>query len=174
MISTAGQDSCPGCTASKNIATKIWAPVAVSPGSLLCLCLIPCRQALYSSSVMPITIPLLSQQKTRALLSKEANSVWFKGQGILCQLRARVSYWTRESQVNFYIFKVKTQDFPGGTVDRNPSTNTGDVGSILGLGRFHMPQATKAHAPQPLSLGFRAHQPQLMSPCATAIEACMP
>ena len=73
-----------------------------------------------------------------------------------------------------YIFKAKTQDFPGGTVDRNPSTNAGDVGSILGLGRFHMPQATKARAPQPLSLGSRAHQPQLMSPCATAIEACMP
>ena len=73
-----------------------------------------------------------------------------------------------------YIFKAKTQDFPGGTVDRNPSTNARDVGSVLGLGRFHMPQATKARAPQPLSLGSRAHQPQLMSPCATAIEACMP
>ena len=76
--------------------------------------------------------------------------------------------------VNFYKFNVQTQDFPGGRVGRNPSTNAGDVGSILGLGRFHRPQATKACAPQLLSLGSRAHQSQLMSSCATATEACMP
>ena len=29
-------------------------------------------------------------------------------------------------------------DFPGGTVDRNPSAKTRDTGSIPGLGRFHM------------------------------------
>ena len=27
----------------------------------------------------------------------------------------------------------RERDFPGGTVDRNPSTNTGDMGSIPGL-----------------------------------------
>ena len=52
--------------------------------------------------------------------------------------------------------------------------HAGDSGSIPGLGRFHMPQATKAHAPQILSLCSRAHEPQLMSPCATTTEAHTP
>ena len=29
--------------------------------------------------------------------------------------------------------------FPGGSVVKNPPTNTGDMGSIPGLGRSHMP-----------------------------------
>jgi len=31
------------------------------------------------------------------------------------------------------------QDFPGGMVDRNPPANLGDMGSIPGLDRFHIP-----------------------------------
>ena len=31
-------------------------------------------------------------------------------------------------------------DFPSDTVDKNPPTNAGDIGSIPGPGRFHMPQ----------------------------------
>ena len=30
------------------------------------------------------------------------------------------------------------EDFPGGPVVKNPLTNTGDMGSIPGAGRFHM------------------------------------
>ena len=30
-------------------------------------------------------------------------------------------------------------DFPGGTVEKNLTANAGDMGSILGPGRFHMP-----------------------------------
>ena len=30
------------------------------------------------------------------------------------------------------------QEFPGGTVDKNLSANAGDMGSIPGLGSFHM------------------------------------
>ena len=33
------------------------------------------------------------------------------------------------------------QDFPGGTVNKNPPANAGDMGSIPGLGRFHVPQS---------------------------------
>ena len=36
---------------------------------------------------------------------------------------------------------------PGGTVE-NPPAGTGNTGSILGLGRFHMSQSNKACAPQ--------------------------
>ena len=48
------------------------------------------------------------------------------------------------------------------------------ISSIPGLGRLHMPQATKARAPQILSLCSSAHKPQLMSPCATTTEAHTP
>jgi len=38
--------------------------------------------------------------------------------------------------------KEDVQDFPGGTVDKNPPANAKDKGSIPGLRGFHMPQAT--------------------------------
>ena len=33
----------------------------------------------------------------------------------------------------------KKEDFPGGPVVKNTSANAGDMGSIPGPGRFHMP-----------------------------------
>ena len=41
------------------------------------------------------------------------------------------------------VFKEEVSDFPGGPVVKNPPANTGDTGSIPGLGRFHMARATK-------------------------------
>ena len=35
--------------------------------------------------------------------------------------------------------KISAQDFPGGTVDKNLPANSGDMVSIPGPGRFHMP-----------------------------------
>ena len=32
-------------------------------------------------------------------------------------------------------------DLAGGAMDRNPPANEGDMGSIPGAGRFHMPQS---------------------------------
>ena len=32
--------------------------------------------------------------------------------------------------------------FPGGPVVNNPPANAGDMGSLPGLGRFHMPQSS--------------------------------
>ena len=37
------------------------------------------------------------------------------------------------------LLKKKTQDLPGGAVDKNPPANGGDIGPIPGPGRFHMP-----------------------------------
>ena len=34
-------------------------------------------------------------------------------------------------------------DFPGGPLIKNPPANTGDMGSIPGLGRYHIHRATK-------------------------------
>ena len=65
-------------------------------------------------------------------------------------------------------------DFPGGTVVKNPPAHAGDTGSLPGLGRSHMPQSNKAHAPQLLNLHSRAREPQLLSPRATTTEAHTP
>ena len=40
------------------------------------------------------------------------------------------------------------QDFPGGPGVKNLPAKAGDMGSIPGRGRFHMPQGSKAPAPQ--------------------------
>ena len=42
-----------------------------------------------------------------------------------------------------YIITLKYYllDFPGDTVGKNPPANAGDMGSIPGLGRFHMPRS---------------------------------
>ena len=40
------------------------------------------------------------------------------------------------------LFKtVKTGDFPGASVDKNPSANAGDMGLIPGPGRSHVLQS---------------------------------
>ena len=36
---------------------------------------------------------------------------------------------------------LKSRDFPGGAVVKNPPANTGDTGSSPGLGRSHMPRS---------------------------------
>ena len=36
------------------------------------------------------------------------------------------------------VLRVHARDFPGGAVVKNPPANTGDPGSIPGLGRSHM------------------------------------
>ena len=40
---------------------------------------------------------------------------------------------------NIRIMKHREKNFPGGTVDGNPSVNAGDAGSIPGPGVTHMP-----------------------------------
>ena len=49
-------------------------------------------------------------------------------------------------------FKNGMLGFPGGAVVENLPANAGDMGSIPGLGRSHMPQSNWAHEPQLLSL----------------------
>ena len=39
---------------------------------------------------------------------------------------------------NFFCIKI-LKDFPGGTVDRNALANAGNIGSVPGPGRFHIP-----------------------------------
>ena len=46
----------------------------------------------------------------------------------------------RKKKTNTY-FKKQFRDFPGGTVVKNPPANAGDMGSIPGPGRSHMPRS---------------------------------
>ena len=57
---------------------------------------------------------------------------------------------------------------------KNLSANAEDMGSIPGPGRYHMPWSNKARVPKLLSLHSRARKPQLLSLCATTIEAHVP
>ena len=38
--------------------------------------------------------------------------------------------------------KTNNRDFPGGAVVKNPPAKAGDMGSIPGLGRFHMTRSS--------------------------------
>ena len=70
-----------------------------------------------------------------------------------------------------YILKLYTRDFPGGAVVKNLPANAGDTRSIPGLGRSHMPWATKpmghnywACALEPARHNYWAHMSQLLKP----------
>ena len=54
------------------------------------------------------------------------------------------------------------RNFPGSTVDKNPSANAGDTGSTPDPGRFHMPRSNKTDAPQLLSQWSRGQELQLL------------
>ena len=75
------------------------------------------------------------------------------GHGAIFQYR-KFSFWG----------KKEAQDFPGGTVVKNPPANAGDMGSSPSLGRFHMSRSNWARVPQLLSLRSRAFKPQLLKP----------
>ena len=60
------------------------------------------------------------------------------------------------------------QDFPGGSVVKNPPANAGDTGSSPGSGRSHMPKPVHHHywawALEPMSHNYWGHAPQLLKP----------
>ena len=74
----------------------------------------------------------------------------------------REALWNRPTQ----------RGFPGGSGVRNPPARVGDRGLVPDLGRSHLPQGNKAHAPQLLSLCCRAREPQLLK--STHLRACNP
>ena len=56
-----------------------------------------------------------------------------------------VSHTFKEvSQLRSTITTEKQQDFPHDTVDKKLQADAGVVGLVPGLGRFHMPRATKS------------------------------
>ena len=76
---------------------------------------------------------------------------------------------------NIVSIGIYKKGFPGGAVVENPPANAGDMGSIPGPGKSHMPQSNQAHAPQllsPCALGPAVTQQ--LSPCAATTEACAP
>ena len=53
---------------------------------------------------------------------------------------------------------------PGDSVVKNPPTSAGDIDSIPGHGRSHMPWSNSARVPQLLSPSSEAKKPQLLKP----------
>ena len=68
--------------------------------------------------------------------------------------------------------KTSLRGFPGGSAVKNPPANAGDMGSISGPGRSHMPQSSEAHAPQLLGLcrGLGATSSETAGPRACALQ----
>ena len=56
-------------------------------------------------------------------------------------------------------------DFPSGPVVKNPLANAGDIGSIPGPERFHMPRGKLTLISQLLSPCSKVHESQLLSQC---------
>ena len=68
-------------------------------------------------------------------------------------------------QIQLLLSSAKNfKGFPGGSVVKNPPAKAEDMGSIPGLGRSHILQINWAHAPQLLSLCFRAQELHLLKP----------
>ena len=63
------------------------------------------------------------------LLASLDPSIWSFPMAWLTAIRTKNNFNTQKNFLNF----------PGGTVDRNPPANAGDMGLIPGPGRFHMP-----------------------------------
>ena len=55
--------------------------------------------------------------------------------------------------------KIKKEDFPSGTVFKNPPAKAGDTGSSPGLGRSHLLWSNGGPTPRPLGPCSRAHAP---------------
>ena len=75
------------------------------------------------------------------------------------------------SSLQAHFISRGSEGFPGGSVVKNPPADAGDMGSISGPGRSHMPQRNEVCAPQLLSLCSRgrtcnywAHVPRLPKP----------
>ena len=54
--------------------------------------------------------------------------------------------------------------FPGGIVGRNLPAHAGDMGAVLGPGRFHRPSSDWDQAQEPASHKYWAYIPQLPYP----------
>ena len=51
------------------------------------------------------------------------------------------SHWCAFYFNKLLVSKVTTEDFPDGPMVKNSPANAGDIGSVPGPGRFHMPQS---------------------------------
>ena len=70
------------------------------------------------------------------------------------------SLWSHDLlELRRCLLKIEGWGFPCGPVIKNPPCNARETGLSPGLGRFHMSQATKTWAPQPLSLCSWVHEP---------------
>ena len=82
----------------------------------------------------------------------------------LCLVKQVRNKKTRMISLMWNLKKKRTWGFSGGSMVKNLPANAGDTGSVLDLGRSHMPRSNWTCAPQLLSLCSRVQEPQLLSP----------
>ena len=86
----------------------------------------------------------------------------------LCTPYAGAQVWSLVKELRSHVLhglkkKKKKRKRRGGAVDKKLPANAGDTGWLSGLGRFHMPRGSQAHA-QPLSLCCSAHELYFLKP----------
>ena len=64
------------------------------------------------------------------------------------RLNPTLQLWTYKTLLS--CLKNNFQDFPGGPVVKNPPANAGDMNSIPGLGKSHMPQLLRHTCLEPV------------------------
>ena len=82
--------------------------------------------------------------------------------------------WGKEYSGLWKLEKARNgfSDFPGDPVVKNSPANAGDMGSIPGLGRFHMPEGNEAHGLQLLSPSSWVCELQLLKPLCLEPMLC--
>ena len=80
---------------------------------------------------------------------------------------SKINKWTIRIT---YKSKKEIEDFPGGTVVKNPPANAGDTGSSPGPGRSHRPQINCAPQLYPCNHNYWVCVPQLLKPMC--LEPC--
>ena len=125
--------------------------IFLTQGSNLCLlCLLHCRQILYPLS--HLGSPLMDIHDSKDSLNL-FTSIFLFLFPFLPSFLSPFSFLSFCLHLFEFAFKNLHQDLPGSPGVKNLPANAEDPGSILGLGRLHMPQGN-------------------LSPCATATETC--
>ena len=90
---------------------------------------------------MAIHSSILARRIPHGQRSLAGYSAWGRKESDMTELLSTAQHIVKKSNLK------QTSGLPRGSVVKNPPASTGDVGSISGLRRSHMPQNNEAHAP---------------------------
>ena len=135
------------------------------------------RQQLISRLAVDLGMWRKPQQRGRGRsflqiqFSNESSRMWgFLPQSLISGASGTVS-WGSCNDSGSAGKRGMLRDFPGSLEVKNLLASAGDMGSVPGWGRSHMPRSNWACVPQLLHLCSRAREPQLLSPCVPVTGA---